>query len=100
MHCTEGVFLDIIRTKILRLVLHAIHSHLHQLIYTPPPPHGFLELDVSTAIAESRWGLGFVYIISLLILEVSIVISLFYIKTSFSSRNNNYKFINRRINQI
>ncbi len=28
----EDVFLEVIGTKILRLLLHAIHSHLHQLI--------------------------------------------------------------------
>jgi hypothetical protein len=26
-----------------------------------PPPHGFLGHEISTATAESRWGLGFVY---------------------------------------
>jgi hypothetical protein len=48
-------------TKILRLLLHAIHSHLHHLILLD----GFLGLEISTQTAECRWGPGFVYIISL-----------------------------------
>jgi hypothetical protein len=61
-------------------LLHAIHSH-------PPPPHGFLGLEISAATAENRWGLGFVYIISLFTFESSIVLSLIslyvYIKHLF-----------------
>jgi hypothetical protein len=66
--------LDVIGTKILRLLLHAIHSHIHQLILLLP--YGFLGLEISTATAESGWGLGFVYIISLFTFESSIVLSL------------------------
>ncbi len=40
----EGVFLGIIKTKILRLLLHAIHSHLHQLFFSPPTPNVLLDL--------------------------------------------------------
>jgi hypothetical protein len=40
------------------------------LFKSPPqadftPPYGFLGLEISTATAESGWGLVFVYIISL-----------------------------------
>ncbi len=59
-------------------------------------PYGFLGLEISTPTAESRWGLGFVYIISLFSLERSIVLSLItlylYINTSFPHRNNNWKW--------
>jgi hypothetical protein len=41
-----------------------------------PPPHGFLGLEVSTAITESGWGLDFVYIISLFTNKSIIVLSL------------------------
>jgi hypothetical protein len=60
------------------------------VVFTPlPPPHGFLRLEISRATAESRWGLGFVYIISLLksalffllILFIYIKIHLFLIET-------------------
>jgi hypothetical protein len=34
-YCTEGVFWDVIGTKILSFLLHAIHSHLLQLILLP-----------------------------------------------------------------
>ncbi len=39
----DSVFLDLIMTKILRLLLYAIHSHLYQLILLPPmiPPLWF-----------------------------------------------------------
>jgi hypothetical protein len=74
-------------------LLHAIHIHLQQLILPPPPRHGFLGLEISTATAESRWGLGFVYILSLFTFQSSIVISLITlflnIFISFSHRNKN-----------
>ncbi len=50
-----GVFLDVVGTKILRILLRAIYSHLHQLILLPPL--GFLGLEISTATAESGRGL-------------------------------------------
>ncbi len=59
----ERKFLNVIGTKILRLLLHSVRSHLHQLILLSPL--WFLGLEISTSTAESRWGLGFVYIISL-----------------------------------
>jgi hypothetical protein len=71
---TEGVFLDVIGTKILRRFLNAFHSHLHQLILLFP--YCFLGLDNPTATAKSSWVLGFVYIISLFTFESSIVHSL------------------------
>ncbi len=42
---TEGVFLDVIGIKIFRLLLHAIYSHLHQIIL-PPLPHPLVFLDL------------------------------------------------------
>ncbi len=59
----EGKFLDVSGTKILILLLHALRNHLHQLILLSPL--WFIGLEISTSTAESRWGLGFVYIISL-----------------------------------
>jgi hypothetical protein len=59
----EGKFLDVSGTKILILLLHALRNHLHQLILLSP--FWFIGLEISTSTAESRWGLGFVYIISL-----------------------------------
>jgi hypothetical protein len=56
---SEGVFLDVIGKKSLRFLLHAIHSHLRQLIVP-----GFIGLEISIATAERRWGLGFVFFIS------------------------------------
>jgi hypothetical protein len=44
--CPKGVFLDVIRAKILRFFLHAIHSHLQQRIF-------LLGLVMSSATAES-----------------------------------------------
>jgi hypothetical protein len=41
-----------------------------------PSPHGFLGPEISTATAESGWGLGFVYIISLFTFKSSIVLSI------------------------
>jgi hypothetical protein len=35
---TEAEFLDVIGTKILRVFLHAIHSHLYKRILHPHPP--------------------------------------------------------------
>ncbi len=32
----EGIFMDVFETKILRLLLHSIHNHLHQLILLSP----------------------------------------------------------------
>ncbi len=48
---TEGVFLDVIGTKLL----HAIHWQLYQqiLLFT----YGFLRLEISTATAEIGFGL-------------------------------------------
>jgi hypothetical protein len=93
----EGELLDVIETKILRLLPHAIHSHLHQLISSL---HGFLGLENSTATVESRWGLGFVYIISLFTLESSIafspIILYLYINIYFHHRNNNYVDLHRK----
>jgi hypothetical protein len=81
MSCSaEGVFLDVIGTKILILLLHAVHSHLHLWILLPHMV--FLDLDFYSATAESWCELGFVYIISLFTFESSIVLSLvtlFYI---------------------
>ncbi len=55
-------------------MLHAIHTNLRQLILLHP--YGFLGLEISTAIAESRYGLGFVYITSLFTFEGCIALSL------------------------
>ncbi len=73
-HFSYGKFLDVIGTKILRLLLHCIHSHLHQLILLTPL--GFLRLELCTATDESTWELGFVCIISLFTFESSILLSL------------------------
>jgi hypothetical protein len=55
--------------------------------------YAILRVKIYTATAESAWGLGFVYILSLFSFESNIVISFItlylYINTSFSSRNNN-----------
>jgi hypothetical protein len=40
---TEGVFLDVIGTKILRLLLRGNHSH-QLILLSPPPPLVFLDL--------------------------------------------------------
>jgi hypothetical protein len=40
----EGVFLDVIGTRILRLLLHAFPSLLHQLFLPPPSPPVFLDI--------------------------------------------------------
>jgi hypothetical protein len=79
--------------QILRLLLHAIHSHLQQLILSTPPPHGFLGLDITTATAESRLGLGFVYIISVFTFNSSIIhytpmVSEIYTKQSINEENS------------
>ncbi len=34
----EAEFLDVIGTKVLRVFLLAMHSHLYQWIFLPPPP--------------------------------------------------------------
>ena len=70
----ECAFLGVIGTKTLRLLLHSISSHLHQVILHPR--YGFLELENSTATVESGWRLGFAYVISLFTFESSIVLSL------------------------
>ncbi len=62
--------------RFLRLLLHAIHSHLYQLIYSPL--WFSWTYKISTATAESRWGLGFIYNISLFTFESSIVFFSFY----------------------
>jgi hypothetical protein len=54
---TEKVFLDVLGTKILRLFLHPIHVTSTSGFYSPL---WFLGLEISTATAESEWGLGFV----------------------------------------
>ncbi len=36
--CTEAEFLDVIGTKVLRVFLPEIHSHLYKKIFPPPPP--------------------------------------------------------------
>ncbi len=74
----------------LRLLLHAIKSHLLRLILLPPG--GFLGLEISTA--ESWWVLGFVYIISLFTFESSIVNSL--ITYYQYVQKNNKKCMKRR----
>ncbi len=54
---------------------------------SPPPPDftGFIGLEISIATAESRWGLGFVFIISFLTFKVAVLFFYFtlylYIKT-------------------
>ncbi len=64
----EGVFLDVIGTKIL------MNCYIfNQLVYSP---YGFIVLEISAQTAESRWELGFVHIISLLTFNNSIVLSL------------------------
>ncbi len=49
------------------------HSQSH-----PPadftPTYGFLELEISTTTTESRWGLGFDYIMLLFTLESIIIL--------------------------
>jgi hypothetical protein len=85
----EGIFLSVIGTKAWRLLLQAIHNHLHHLILL----NDFLGLEISTQTAESRWRLRFVYIISLFTFESNIVLSLvtlyLHINTAFPHRNNN-----------
>ncbi len=46
----EGIFLYVIETKILRLLLHDIHSYLHQLILLTS--YSFRVLEISTGTAE------------------------------------------------
>jgi hypothetical protein len=75
--CPEGVFFYV-GTKILRLLLHAIHSHLRQLIFLLHP-YGFLGLEISTAIAESRWGLA-LYTLSL---SLPLIVTLFFLFLHF-----------------
>ncbi len=62
--------MDVIGTKMLRLLLLDVHIPLHHLILVHPP--WFRGLEISTAIAESRWGLGAVLIISLFTLKVAL----------------------------
>jgi hypothetical protein len=66
----EGVFLDVIGTKISRLLLPSTTGFT--------PPYRFVGLEISTARAESEWGsgLGFVYINSSFTFESCIVLSL------------------------
>ncbi len=42
----EAEFLYIIRTKVLRIFLLAIHSHLYLLIYLPPIEQKWFETDL------------------------------------------------------
>ncbi len=74
----KKVFMDVIGTKILRLLLHDVHIHLHHLIFGHPP--WFLGLEISTAKAESRWGLGVVLIISLFTLKVALSFFFLHLK--------------------
>ena len=60
----EGEILDVVGTEILRLA--PCYSQSPQTAeFTPPPPHGFFGLEISTATADSGWGFCIVYIISL-----------------------------------
>jgi hypothetical protein len=69
----EAVFLDVIGTKLWRLI--ANHCHLSlPTDFTPPPMYGCHGLEISRATAESGWGLGFVFIIFLFTFEGSIVL--------------------------
>ncbi len=77
----------VIGTIILRILLPAIHSHLHQQII--PPPFGFLGLEISTATAESCFPLNVALFFILLHFFL-------HVNTSFPNRNNNKKCIKRR----
>ncbi len=60
---------------------------------TPPPPPRFLGLVISTAIAESKLGLGFVYIISVFTFNSSIIpltpmVSEIYTRQSINGENS------------
>ncbi len=81
----ECAFLGVIGTKTLRLLLHSIYSHLHQLILHPR--YGFLELENSTATDESGWSLVLLTLSLCLPLKVALfflLLNLFlYIKHMF-----------------
>ncbi len=61
--------------RFLRLLLHAIHSHLYQLILLSPMVFLDLLYKISTATAESRWGLGFFSISLCLLLKAALFFS-------------------------
>ncbi len=87
----EGVFLDVIGTKILRFMLHVYSQSPPAADFTPP--YGFLGLEISTTTAESGWRLGFDYIISSLPLKIALFFLLLhliiYLNIYFPYRNNN-----------
>jgi hypothetical protein len=79
----EGGFLDVIGTKSKNLKTFAPYYS-----QSPPPAdftpqYGFLGHEISTATTESTWWLGFVYIISLFIVERRIVLSLITLYLSY-----------------
>jgi hypothetical protein len=84
------MFLSVIGTKILGLLLHAIHSHLRQLILLPPMV--FLDLRFLHQQLKMDGGLA-MYTLSLCLpLKVVLffILLLFIdINTSFHHRNNN-----------
>jgi hypothetical protein len=65
--CTEGVFLEVIGTKDLKTFAPCYSQSPPPAYFTPP--FGLLGLEFSTGTTESRWGLGFVYIIFLFTFE-------------------------------
>jgi hypothetical protein len=73
----EGVFLDVIGTKILILLLYAIHSHL---LYSPHMV--FLNIEISRVTAEVGGGLAWFIFYLYLPLKVALfflVLHLIYI---------------------
>ncbi len=49
-----GVFLDVIGTKIFKLLLHAVHCHIHQSILVPP----MVFLDLRLQKQQLKVGVG------------------------------------------
>ncbi len=86
--CPEGVFLDVIGTKILRILFHAIQRHLRRLSLPPPPPPWFFGLELKV-----DGGLALFTLSLCLPIESSIVFYLItlylYMNTPFPHRNNN-----------
>jgi hypothetical protein len=75
MFCPEGIFLDVIGTINLKTF-----APCHSQSPSPAdfsPPYGFLGLDISTATAESGWGLGFIYIISSFTFKITVALFFF-----------------------